>query len=250
MDGGAKPQIRDFWEHEACGERYGEDHERVRYQLEPEVLQFADFQSAKGLDVLEIGVGMGADFARWAGAGARAVGVDLTERAVAITSKRLAQQKLQGDVRVADAEALPFGDASFDLVWSWGVLHHTPDTTAAIAEACRVLRPGGRLKVMLYHRHSWVALAAWARFGLLRGKPGIGLAGGVAHMESPGTKALTVAEFEGTLHGMEHVSVRPALTHWDRKYAPGVSSLLGGRFGWFLLGEATKPAAPSLLRKG
>lgn len=241
-DGAHKAAVAAFWEAGACGERYGEHQDRLRYELEPEVAQFADFPSAAGMRVLEIGVGMGADFVRWLRAGAVATGVDLTERAVAITSRRVADEDLVGVVQVADAEALPFADGEFDLVYSWGVLHHTPDTRGALREASRVLRPGGRLKVMLYHRCSWVAMAAWARFGLLRGRPGLRLADAVAHVESPGTQAFTTGEVKAMLSGMEEVSVTPCLTRWDRRCAPAVARLLGDRFGWFLLAEAVKLA--------
>ena len=237
-----KEQVRDFWEEEACGERYGAEQDRLRYELEPEILRFADFDSASGLRVLEIGVGMGSDFLRWARAGAAATGVDLTDRAVAITRQRLEAAGLSAEVRTADAENLPFADGSFDLVYSWGVLHHTPDPRRALAEAQRVLAPGGRLKVMLYHRRSWVAFAAWARFGLLRGRPRISLREAVAHIESPGTQAFTPSEVRTMLGEVDVTAIRPVLTHWDRKVAPGAAPLLGDRFGWFLLIEGVKRA--------
>lgn len=230
-------QVRAFWEREAAGERYGEDQTEVRYRLEPEILEFADFDSAAGARVLEIGVGMGADFVRWLQCGADAVGVDLTERAVRLTSDRVRSAGFEADVRVADAEHLPFDAGEFDLVYSWGVLHHTPHVAAAFAEATRVLRPGGRLKVMVYHRRSWVALAAWGRFSLLRGHPFERLRDAVAHVESPGTQAFTTAELRSLLGGLEQVEVRPVLTSWDRRMVPGLSRLVGGRMGWFLLGE-------------
>lgn len=239
-----KAAVRDFWEAEACGERYGTDQDRVRYELEPEIIGFADFGAAAGLRVLEIGIGMGADLVRWARAGATVTGVDLTERAVSITTARLAEEGLDADLRVADAESLPFADGAFDLVYSWGVLHHTPDPARALREAQRVLAPGGRLKVMLYHRHSWVALAAWGRFCLVRGRPWAGLKEAVARIESPGTQAFTRAEVRRLLAGMTGLEVRTALTHWDRRWAPGVSGLTGDRFGWFLMAEGTKPARP------
>ena len=230
-----KEDVRGFWEREACGERYGDQQDQLRYELEPEILSFARFEGAGGKRVLEIGVGMGSDFLRWARAGAVATGVDLTERAVALTNERLAEEGLHADVRVADAEALPFDGGTFDIVYSWGVLHHTPDTAKALAEAQRVLAPGGELRIMLYHRHSWVALAAWARFCLLRGKPLSSLTDAVAHIESPGTKAFTAEEVRTMLPAMEDISVRPCLTRWDRKWAPVVSRLAGNRMGWFLL---------------
>lgn len=236
--------VRAFWEAEACGERYGDEQDRVRYQLEPMIEPFARFESAAGRRVLEIGVGMGADFLRWARAGAVATGVDLTERAVTLTRERLESAGLAAEVRLADAESLPFEDGAFDLVYSWGVLHHAPDAQRAIGEAVRVLAPAGTLKLMLYHRRSWVALAAWARFGLLRGRPFMSLRDAVAHVESPGTQAFTVAEVRALLDAqMDELVVRPAVTHWDRRVAPGVATLAGDRYGWFLLIEGRRRTA-------
>ena len=236
-----KDAVRGFWETEACGERYGAEQDRLRYEIEPEILKFADFDAAAGKRVLEIGVGMGADFLRWVRAGANATGVDLTERAVDLTRRRLLDEGLEAELRVADAEALPFEDGQFDIVYSWGVLHHTPDPHRALSEACRVLAPGGQLRIMLYHRRSFVAFASWVRFGLLRGKPLRTLTEAVAHIESPGTKAFLPDEVGGMLAGLTSLSVQPKLTHWDRRWAPFVASRLGDRFGWFLLISGTRP---------
>lgn len=234
--------VRAFWNAEACGERDGELQEITRYRKEPEILDFANFASARGIDVLEVGVGMGADFVRWVQAGARAVGVDLTERAIGITSERLrARSAIRTPcLAVADCERLPLASESFDLVYSWGVLHHTTDTAQAMREAMRVLRPGGRLKVMLYHRYSWFALAAWIRFGVLRGRPFITLSKAVSRVESPGTKAFLPREVIPLLPACVDVNVRPQLTYWDRRFFPIISNLFGDRFGWHLLVEATK----------
>ena len=237
-----KDDVKAFWESEACGERYGAEQDRLRYELEPEILDFADFESAVGLRVLEIGVGMGADFLRWVRAGATATGVDLTERAVALTCQRLVDEGLTADVRVADAESLPFADGQFDVVYSWGVLHHTPDPARALAEAQRVLAPGGTLKVMLYHRRSWVALAAWARFCLARRQPLRNLREAVAQIESPGTQAFTRAEAAAMVPTLTDVSIMAKLTRWDRKWAPVVASVTGDHFGWFLLVRGNKSA--------
>lgn len=136
-----KDDVRAFWEAEACGERYRDEQEQLRYELEPEILDFAAFAGASGLDVLEIGVGMGADFLRWLRAGARATGIDLTERAVALAGQWARAEGFEADLRVAAAEALPFDDDHFDLVYTWGVLHHTPDVPQAFREAIRVLKP-------------------------------------------------------------------------------------------------------------
>lgn len=242
VDHAAKQAVKRFWEDECCGERYGDDQERLRYLFEPEILDLADFDAGTDKAVLEIGIGLGADFVRWASAGRHTVGVDLTERAVSRTRQRLQTGGTSADVCVSDAENLPFRDRYFDVVYSWGVLHHTPDTRRAIDEVKRVLAPGGRLKLMLYHRHSWVAWAAWMRFCLLRGRPYDNLSVAVSHVESPGTKAFTKDEVVDMLVGCVDITVRPTLTVWDRRFAPGLSRLLGNRLGWFLLIEAAKPA--------
>jgi ubiquinone/menaquinone biosynthesis C-methylase UbiE len=72
-----------------------------------------------------------------------------------LTRRRFEMEGLGAELRVADAESLPFGDASFDLVYSHGVLHHTPDIGRAINEVHRVLKPGGTALVMLYHKNSY-----------------------------------------------------------------------------------------------
>ena len=175
------PASRAYWEADPCGAAHGEapegtpeffaQVERKRNELEPFIARYADFPLTRGQRVLEIGVGAGTDFMRFARAGADATGVDLTEHAIRLVRQRLDNEGLQAHLQQADAEALPFEDEAFDRVYSWGVLHHTPDTARAVREAVRVLAPGGRLCVMLYARHSWVAYGLWAKHALLKGRP-------------------------------------------------------------------------------
>jgi SAM-dependent methyltransferase len=119
-----------------------------------------------GKDVLEIGCGSGVHARLLADARARLIAVDLTPTAIAMTQRRLELHGLEGTVLEADAEALPFEDASFDFVWSWGVIHHSSDTRRALSEIARVLRPGGRLALMVYHRNS---ITFWINYVLIRG---------------------------------------------------------------------------------
>jgi SAM-dependent methyltransferase len=178
-----KDAVRDHWERETCGTRYGtsaerrlyfEEIEESRYGIEPYIPAFARFEEGRDLKVLEIGVGAGSDFSQWVKNGAIATGVDLTEAAIRLTREHLETMELdtsQVDLRVADAEKLPFEDASFDIVYSWGVLHHSPDTEQAFREVSRVLRPGGLFRGMVYHVPSWSGWMVWAMQSLLRGKP-------------------------------------------------------------------------------
>ena len=160
-----KERVRAFWQAHPCGTKFSdaamgtpEFFERVeahRYTKEWHIPDAADFAGARGLRVLEIGCGLGTDGAQFAKAGADYTGIDLTEAAIELARRRFECSGLQGEFRVADAENLDFADGSFDLVYSHGVLHHTPDTARAVQEIHRVLKPGGRAVVMLYHRNSY-----------------------------------------------------------------------------------------------
>ena len=160
-----KSRVRDFWQAHPCGTKFADApegtplfYERVeehRYRTEWHIPAAADFAGTRGLQVLEIGCGLGTDGAQFARAGASYTGVDLTEAAIRLARRRFEISNLPGEFRVADAENLDFADESFDLVYSHGVLHHTPDTARAVKEIHRVLKPGGRAVVMLYHRDSY-----------------------------------------------------------------------------------------------
>lgn len=160
-----KERVRDFWQNHPCGTKFADAQpgsrlfyelvEKHRYEKEWHIPEAAGFNQSKNLRVLEIGCGLGTDGAQFANAGADYTGVDLTEAAVDLARRRFEMFDLPGKFCVADAECLDFPDNSFDLVYSHGVLHHTPDTAGAIREVRRVLRPGGRAAVMLYHRNSY-----------------------------------------------------------------------------------------------
>jgi 2-polyprenyl-3-methyl-5-hydroxy-6-metoxy-1,4-benzoquinol methylase len=128
------------------------------------------FASLAGKDVLEIGCGMGLHTELMARAGARVTCVDLSPTSVEATTRRLALKQLGGRVLEADAEKLPFDAASFDFVWSWGVIHHSSRTARVVREIARVLRPGGESRVMVYNRQSAWAYSIFLRDHLLGGR--------------------------------------------------------------------------------
>jgi ubiquinone/menaquinone biosynthesis C-methylase UbiE len=116
--------------------------------------RFVDFESLRGRDVLEVGCGSGFAVQLFAEAGARVSAIDLTEWAVETTRARSRAFGLEAEVSEGDGENLPFEDASFDLVFSWGVIHHSSDMDRALRELVRVCRPGGGLVLMVYNRRS------------------------------------------------------------------------------------------------
>ena len=241
-----KDQVRSFWSRTPCGSwdatapegtpEYFAQVEARRYELEPFIHRFAEFDTATGQSVLEIGVGLGTDHVQFARAGAQLHGVDLTDRGIELVGRRLELEGLASELRTADAEQLPFADASFDYVYSWGVLHHTPDTPRAVAEAIRVLRPGGRLCVMVYSRHAWVSYGLWARHGPLGRRPLRSIADVLHHhMESPGTKGYTKREARRMFGDIDELRIEKVATPYDVEYAGGLARLTGRWLGFFMV---------------
>ncbi len=116
--------------------------------------RFVDFDALRGKRVLEVGCGSGFAVQLFAEAGAETSARDLTDWAVATTRARLDAFGLEADVATGDGEQLDLPEESFDLVFSWGVIHHSSDMDRALRELVRVLRPGGTLVLMVYHRRS------------------------------------------------------------------------------------------------
>jgi len=173
-----KRHAREQWSQDPCGARYGakyefatreffDEVERHRYQeYAPWMREVMGFDQFAGKRLLEVGCGMGTDLLQFARGGALCTGVDLTPRSVEVSSLHFGLYDMRADFVLGDGERLPFADSSFDVVYSNGVLHHTPDTIGAVRELHRVLRPEGLARVMLYHRNS---LYYWTEIVLHRG---------------------------------------------------------------------------------
>ncbi len=259
-----KKQVHDFWNKSACGtflvdkekftKEYFEELEEIRYRMQPEIHAFAQFSRAYGKRVLEVGVGAGTDFLQWVRSGAKAYGIDLTEEAIEHVKHRLQLYNLEAEGYViADSENLPFDNNTFDIVYSWGVIHHTPNTQKALQEIIRVCKPGGIIKVMIYHRHSLLAYFFWIKHALLKFKPWKSISQIIwDKMESIGTKAFTIKEVRKMLkkQPVQIIRLSPVLSYYDKlerfnKFFQIISKffaiILGGdKVGWELLIELKK----------
>jgi ubiquinone/menaquinone biosynthesis C-methylase UbiE len=249
-------QVQNYWEQETCGtgDEVAGDFEKNspewfrqveenRYQLEPYIHSVAQFTRHRGKKILEIGVGAGTDHLQWARAGCKCHGVDLTAAAIVTAGKHLALYGLKSDLRHIDAEILPFKDASLDLVYSWGVIHHSEKPERIIAEIHRVLKPGGKFVGMLYNRYSVAVAKLWFRHGLLAGKPWRSF-DDIAwnHIESIGTKVYTIKDIEALFGDYTNVRAWSILCHSDTHRLPiWISQWLPDRWGFFSPIQVTKP---------
>jgi ubiquinone/menaquinone biosynthesis C-methylase UbiE len=157
-------RVKTFWNANPCNADLSRSEERLRYfqeisdrrygRREWHVPIVAEFEKFQGKDVLEIGCGMGTDGLEFAKNGANYFGVDLTPQSVALARERFDLFGIPGRFEVANAEELSFADDSFDHVYSFGVIHHSPAPEKIVREIHRVLKKGGTFTVMLYNRNS------------------------------------------------------------------------------------------------
>jgi ubiquinone/menaquinone biosynthesis C-methylase UbiE len=253
-----KKSVQHFWNTTPCGTgniniepetlEYFEAISERRNKLEPFIADYAQFNKWAGKNVLEVGCGAGSDLLRFVKAGVRTTGIDLSPRSASLAKTRLRLYDCQGNVLIADAEQLPFKTDSFDLVYSWGVLHHTPDTQQAIKEVYRVTKPGGEICVMLYHRHSLVALQMYLMYGLFAFKPFRSLKDILAnHHESQGTKAYTETEVRRMFSSFGRLRIDIQPTPYDLRcgrdsYLPRwIHKLVPKCLGWFIVSRGQKP---------
>lgn len=220
-----------------------------------------DYEALAGKRVLEVGCGSGAISAQLARHGALLTAIDLTEHAINLTRRRFELCGLEGDVRQMDAEHMEFPDETFDFIWSWGVIHHSANTEAIIAEMHRVLKPGGEVRLMVYHRQS---IKFWVGIMLVRGL----LLGGLlkhspqelcdkysdgliaTHYTSGQLRTMLERHFcevKLQVHGQrEELWQIPAgrLKSALMRLTPmPIARWLLQRFGWFLFARSTKPSS-------
>jgi ubiquinone/menaquinone biosynthesis C-methylase UbiE len=173
-------QIEEFWNANLCGKQFVDAqfpspeffkrYREFRYSKTHHLDKYINWEVAKGKNILEIGLGIGADATRWAANAASYTGIDLTREAVEATKIHLSHLQLKGEVKQGNAEQMEFKEKNFDLVYSHGVLHHTTHIEKTFSEIHRVLKPDGEFIVMLYAKSSfnyWIRIQLYFRLRLL-----------------------------------------------------------------------------------
>ncbi|HVF88473.1 MAG TPA: class I SAM-dependent methyltransferase [Blastocatellia bacterium] len=263
----AKRAARKQWGENPCGAHvasglefgtleFFEAIERYRYQVyAPWMKEIIGFDRYRGKRLLEVGCGTGTDLLQFARGGALVTGLDLTPRSLEIARRRFDLYGMAGEFANGDAENLSFPDETFDVVYSFGVIHHTPDTERAACEIHRVLRKGGQAIVMLYNRSSlyyWAGLMlkrGLFRAELLRDSPAGIMSRYVEHSETGGRPLVKAYTREEAFRLFRHFSrcevhvnqlTRAELGPGGRLLPEEAFRKLARTFGWNLIIKATK----------
>ena len=218
------------------------------FAASPFLRQWFDRMDFRGQKVLDVGCGSGALSCRLAKMGARVTAIDITEAAVALARRNARAQGLDMDIVRMDAEDMALPPASFDFVFSWGVLHHTDDIGAAFREVSRVLRPGKSGLVMVYHRASAVYYLNGLKWLLVKGKLFRGhTLRSVQDFYTDGYyhRYLRRGEIAGLLAGAGLTARRISVTQYQKSILPFIPGWLDralkARFGMCLVAEFDKP---------
>jgi 2-polyprenyl-3-methyl-5-hydroxy-6-metoxy-1,4-benzoquinol methylase len=175
-------RVKEYWDRRPCNIRhspkpvgtkeYFDEVEARKFFVEPHITRFAQFERWSGKKVLEVGCGIGSHTVRFARHGASVTALDLSEKSVELAQSRIQAYGLEGRVRffVGNAEELDLFVPleTYDLVYCFGVIHHTPHPERVLAQMQNYVRPGSTVKIMVYNRHSWKAL--WVLFTYGKGR--------------------------------------------------------------------------------
>jgi 2-polyprenyl-3-methyl-5-hydroxy-6-metoxy-1,4-benzoquinol methylase len=162
-------QVQNYWDRRPCNIRhstktpgsreYFDEVERRKYFVEPHIPRFAEFPRWQNKRVLEIGCGIGTDTMNFARQGAWVTAVDLSEKSLEMARKRADVYGLADRIRFVHGSAEQLDQVvspePFDLVYSFGVIHHTPHPERVLEQVRNYVRPGATVKVMVYNRYSW-----------------------------------------------------------------------------------------------
>lgn len=207
--------VATYWNRRPCNIRhstkdlgtrdYFDEVEARKYFVEPHIPAFAAFDRWKGKRVLEVGCGLGTDAVNFARAGADYVGLDLSEVSLDLARQRFKVFGLEGRFQVQNAETLSqaFEPGSFDLVYSFGVIHHTPHPDAVIREIRKVIRQDGEFRMMLYAANSWKAFMIEAGYDQPEAQSGCPIA--LTYTDQQVRDLLASSGFEATDITQDHI---------------------------------------------
>ena len=247
-------QVRDYWDSRPCNLRHSEapigtreyfdEVEARKYRVEPHIPEFAQFSRWADKRVLEVGCGIGTDAVNFARAGADYTGVELSAKSLEIATRRFDVFGLDGTLCEANAENLSecLPANHFDLVYSFGVLHHTPRPEVAFSEIRQVIDEGGEFRMMLYAKSSWKAAMIGAGFDQPEAQFGVPIANQYTHQEV--TDILGASGFEVASIEQEHIFpyVVEKYIRYEYELQPWFAAMpkemfraLEKAFGWHLL---------------
>lgn len=249
--------VQEYWDRRPCNIRhsskevgtkdYFDEVEKRKYFVEPHIPTFASFADWNGKRVLEIGCGIGTDAVNFARAGAEYTGVELSIESLKVARKRFEIFSLEGNFVHADCENLDnsFQGATFDLIYSFGVLHHTPSLGKALEQIGKLCNAKSSVKVMLYAKNSWKQIMIDARLDQPEAQAGCPIANSYLKEEVEQifkSKGLQVNNIEQThifpYRIAEYREYRYVKEPWFENMPENVFSALEASLGWHLLIDA------------
>ncbi len=252
--------VAEYWNRRPCNIRhsraqvgsrqYFSEVEERKYFVEPHIPGFAQFERWRGKRVLEVGCGIGTDAVNFARAGAEYTGVELSEASLELTRQRFSVFGLRGRLLQANAEELAahLEPAAFDLVYSFGVIHHTPRPSLVVQQVRKVIRPNGEFRLMLYAKNSWKDAMIEAGFDQPEAQSGCPIA--LTYTQAEVRELLEPAGFRIESIEQDHIFpyVIEKYVQYEYELQPWFAAMpremfraLEQRFGWHMLIVA-KPA--------
>ncbi len=244
--------VRDYWNRRPCNIRhstaeigtreYFDQVEARKYMVEPHIPAFADFENWRGKRVLEIGCGLGTDATNFARAGADYTGFELSSASLELTKKRFDVFGLKGTFYLGNAEQLAdvVPAQKFDLIYSFGVIHHTPNPANVIEQAKSYLTPDSEFRLMLYAKNSWKAAMIDAGFDQPEAQSGCP----IAFTYTPDEVRALMTGYDVTAIDQDHIfpyviekylKYEYELQPWFATMPKEMFRALEQHFGWHLL---------------